>query len=185
MSSAVVQRVRVEPGAAFIRGGWLTSENSTDLGRAIIRRALDDVGIVESPVGSNRGPRIDEYLRRANVPESLIRAWKGWWCAAAVGAWWADCGASVPRDYASCDAWLPFLMTDGKRAQPQPGDAILYGLRDNAHHIGVVARVIPMMLTIEGNRAFAGTTNNGVAVDIHPPQRKDILGYIRPQKGLA
>ena len=38
------------------------------------------------------------------------------------------------------------------------------------------------MLTIEGNRAFAGTSNDGVAVDIGPPNRKDILGYIHPRE---
>ena len=40
-----------------------------------------------------------------------------------------------------------------------------------------------MTLTIEGNRSFAGTTsNNGVAVDIGPMLRKDILGYVSPER---
>ena len=39
-----------------------------------------------------------------------------------------------------------------------------------------------MVLTVEGNRGFAGTTNNGVACDIGPMQRKDVLGYISPER---
>ena len=39
-----------------------------------------------------------------------------------------------------------------------------------------------MLVTIEGNRSFAGTaSNNGIAVDIGPVTRKDILGYFHPR----
>ena len=51
----------------------------------------------------------------------------------------------------------------------------------DAHHIGVVVRLDPMVLTIEGNRGFAGSTNNGVAVDIGPMLRRDVLGYFHPR----
>jgi hypothetical protein len=159
------------------QAGWLTPDNSTPLGRNIVERAFRDVGILEVPLGSNRGVRIDEYLRRAGVPESLITSGKGWWCAAWAGAMFADAGAKVPRDYASCDSWLPFV-------QPEPmiGAAILYGVRGNAHHIGIVVRLDTDVLTIEGNRAFAGTaSNNGVAVELGPLARRDVLGYIHPQ----
>ncbi len=148
------------------------------LRRHIIERACRDVLMVENPLGSNRGRRLDTYLRRAHVPESLIVAGKGWWCGAAVGTWFIDGGAKVPADFASCDAWLPFLEPAGYA--PEPGDAILYGVRGDAHHIGLVVLTVPLLLTCEGNRAYAGTTNNGIAVDIAPPMRRDILGYIRP-----
>lgn len=153
--------------------GWLDDNNSTPLQRAIVERALLDDGINEDPIGSNRGIRIDQYLRRAGVPEPLIQTGKGWWCAAWVGAVFRDCECLLPRDYASCDAWLPFI-------EPTPviGAAILYGVRGNAHHIGIVARLQPIVLTIEGNRGYAGTTNDGQAVDLGPTRRTDILGYI-------
>jgi len=55
--------------------------------------------------------------------------------------------------------------------------------------MGIIVRVPEpergqmLTLTIEGNRAYAGTTsNNGVAVDIGPMMRKDILGYVSPER---
>lgn len=157
--------------------GWLVpNENCTTVGYAIVQRAFDDVGIMEVPLASNRGVRIEKYLRRAGVPDDMIRAGKGWWCAAFVGAVFVDCGVPVPRDYASCDSWLPYV-----EKTPAIGSAVLYGVRGDAHHIGIVVRLSPMVLTIEGNRAFAGSTNNGVACDLGPMLRTDILGYVNPQ----
>lgn len=155
----------------------------------ILERSRLDVGILEVPEASNRGERIDTYLRRAFVPESLIAAGKGYWCAAAVGAWFIDGGAKVPKDYASCDAWLPFLVACELRTLAtvaKPGDAVLYGKifpngTMDAHHIGLVWRTAPTLLSCEGNRGLAGTpTNNGVAVDVHTITRPDVLGIVRP-----
>lgn len=162
--------------------GWLVPNgpeaNCTPLQYAVVLRALKDVGILEVPLASNRGVRIDKYLRRAGVPEELIKAGKGWWCAAAAGAWLLDCGVPVPADYAATRSWLPFVGS--KRT---PGAIVLYGLDNVPHHIGIVARDDDgIVLTIEGNRGYAGTTNDGVAVDIGPMLRKDILGYITPEK---
>lgn len=166
--------------------GWLVPQpsagaNCTALQYAVCQRAMKDVGILEVPLGSNRGVRIDRYLRRASVPESLITTGKGWWCASQTGAVLIDCGVPVPADYGSCDAWIPYLDT-----KATIGSVVLYGLkkdgRTDAHHIGIVVRLAPMVLTIEGNRGYAGTTNNGVACDIGPMQRTDVLGYISPEK---
>src|SRR5690349_9723246 len=98
--------------------GWLVpGENCTKLGYAVVLRAFKDVGIREVPPGSNRGVRIERYLRRANVPESLITSGKGWWCASQTGAVLLDCGVPVPADYGSCDAWLPYI---DPKAKPTP-----------------------------------------------------------------
>lgn len=150
--------------------GWLHEGNSSALGRAIVIRAMADVGILEVPLASNRGTRIDAMAKRAGSPLG------SWWCAIWAGAVFADCGALVPVGYPACDAWLPYLQRE-----PVIGAAVLYGVRGDAHHIGIVVRLEPLVLTIEGNRGFAGTTNNGVAVDIGPMQRRDILGYVHPR----
>jgi hypothetical protein len=165
--------------------GWLVpgtppAGNCTQLQFAIVLRALKDVGIVEVPLGSNRGTRIDAMAKRAGSPLG------SWWCAIWAGIVWADAGASVPRNFPGTDYWLD----ENLRPDPVIGAAILYGLRKkgpirtdmDAHHIGIVVRLDPLMLTIEGNRGYAGTTNNGVAVDIGPVSRKDILGYVHPQQ---
>jgi hypothetical protein len=89
----------------------------------------------------------------------------------------------VPRGYPLTDTWLPWVIDE-----PAVGAAILYGLRKkgpvrpdmDAHHIGIVVRLEPVLLTIEGNRGYAGVTNDGVAVDIGPVVRNDILGYFHP-----
>lgn len=150
----------------------------------ILERSRLDVGILEEPHASNRGPRIDKYLRRAHVPEALIEAGRGYWCAAWAGAMWIDAGAKVPRDYGACDAWLPFMVPCTRATLAtvgQPGDAVLYGVPGDAKHIGILWRLAPEILTIEGNRGLGGgTTNNGVAVGVDGVRRTDVLGVVRP-----
>lgn len=179
---ATLQTLKGEPWPNL--GGWLVSQgegaNCTPLQHAIVLRALQDDGILETPLGSNRGVRIDRYTRRAGLPvpkdKKTGEGW--WWCAIWAGAVFADCGAQIPVDYPACDRWLPFL-------EPTPciGAAVLYGVRGDAAHIGIIARISPLMLSVEGNRSYAGTvSNNGVAVDLGPVIRRDILGYFHPRK---
>jgi hypothetical protein len=157
--------------------GWLADHNSNELQRKIVERAMLDDGIQENPAGSNRGIRIDRYTEAAGLPvpkdKKTQEGW--WWCAIWVGAVFRDCGALVPLDYPSCDAFLPHLAKD-----PVPGAAVLFGKQGNAVHIGIVASVKPF-LTLEGNRGYSGITNNGQAVDLAPCNRKDILGYFHPR----
>jgi len=162
--------------------GWLVpgpGGNCTELQQQIVLRALRDDGIQENPPGSNRGIRLDRMTRRAGLEPPV------WWCAVWAGTVFIDCGAQVPHGYPLTDTWLPFV-------EPKPciGAAVLYGLRrkgpvvdwGDAHHIGIVAMLSPLILTIEGNRGYAGTTNNGQAVDLGPMNRKDVLGYFHPRK---
>lgn len=148
------------------------------LRRRILERALLDVGVMEFPPNSNRGERIDRWLRRAHVPEELITSGRGWYCGCVAGAWWIDAGAKVPRDYGNCDAWLPFIQPNGY--SPRPGDMVLYGQRTNAKHIGLVVVTVPFV-TIEGNRALDGKSNNGVGVLMAPSFRNDVIGFVAPQ----
>lgn len=145
----------------------------------IVRRTERDDGILEQPWASNRGVRIDKMTVRAGSPLG------SWWCGIEVGTVFRDCGMYVPQEYGAVDAWLPYLVST-----PRIGSAIIYGVRGDGHHIGIVTRIGTGMpnapadgiLTREGNRSFAGTTsNNGVAVDQGPVQRRDILGYVRPR----
>lgn len=151
---------------------WL-SRDTPALARAIVQRALTDVGVVEMPPGSNRSGVIDEYNLRAGVPPG------SYWCASAVGAWWKDCGAEVPPGYASCDAWLRWR--GGLSPVPTPGAAVLYGRPGDATHIGVVVRVTPVLLSVEGNTTLGGEFNrNGIAVDLKPVATGRVLGYVHP-----
>lgn len=175
---------------------WLTADTS-EVARAVCARALADVGVCENPPGSNRSPYLDECNTRAGVPQGIIAAGKAWWCASVAGRWWADCGLPTPRGYASCDAWLTWDASAKTEAwldrEPTPGALILYGAksltgpvvyagaRHDAVHIGVVIRVAPYLVTVEGNAAWGGTfTHNGEAVVARrvDARQPNILGYI-------
>lgn len=151
---------------------------------AILERSRMDVGILET--APNRGERIDRYLRRAGVPESVITAGSGYWCAAWAGCMWIDAGAKAPRDFASCDAWLPYAIPCTLADLPklaQPGDAVLYGVEGDARHIGILWRLAPFVLSCEGNRGLGGgKTNNGVACDVDRVTRTDVLAIVKPVK---
>lgn len=186
--------VKLAPEAWPRLAGWLVpGQNCTPLGYSIVDRAFRDLGILEVPNGSNRGTRLDAWNRRAGTPLG------SWWCAIWAGLVWADCGALVPENFSGTDYWLPFVKEGRERARPEPGDAVIYGLKKpgpvvpwgNAHHMGIIVRAPEPVngqqftLTIEGNRGFAGSTNNGVAVDIGPMLRTDILGYVTPHLASA
>lgn len=48
------------------------------LAESLVRIARQELGVRESPPGSNRGPRIDEYLRASGLPESDVLAGQPW-----------------------------------------------------------------------------------------------------------
>lgn len=151
---------------------------------AIVRAALDILSVVEEPLGSNRSPVIDVYLRNAGVPESVILAGKGYWCAAAVGQWWQDAGLETPLGRADCDVWMRWAKKTGRWSNiPTLGAAVLYGKPGDATHIGLIARVTPLVMSVEGNTTIeSGFDRNGIAVTdkIVDPKSDPILGYCQP-----
>lgn len=160
-----------------VLAAWLT-DTVPALEQAIVRRALCDVGIVEMPPGSNRSPRIDEYVSAVGSPLGSR------WCAAALAAWWRESGAAVPRAEAgSCNAWLTWSKHSGTwRDAPSAGNAVVYGRDGVAVHIGVIVRVDPLLLSVEGNTSISGNFDpNGVAVALKEVGTARVLGYIAPQ----
>ena len=154
---------------------WLP-DSTPDLNRLIVVRALSDVGICEMPPGSNRSGRIDEYVRAVGSPLG------SYWCAAALAAWWREAGAEVPpKEAGSCDTWMMWARhTNRWKATPQPGDAVLYGTPKDSNHCGVVVRISPLILTVEGNTSLGGYDRNGVAVDLKQLNAPKVVGYISP-----
>lgn len=149
--------------------------------RQVIARAIADISaVVEEPPGSNRGPIIDEYNRRAKAPLG------SYWCASAAGAWWIDCGLPMPIGYASCDTIMKWAKGSGRwSAVPALGALVLYGTPTDANHIGLISRVSPMVLSIEGNTSVEGgsaeQTRNGEAVSQKRVNSADsVLGYVLP-----
>lgn len=181
---------------------WLADSAFSNLQRAIIFRAKHDDGEQED-FGPNRSAYIDElvtwYGLDPNVPGGV------YWCGIFVGRVWADAGAKIPVGFAACDRWLEHAVPiDSVTDVEKHGAAVLYGHRGqgalgrpwqemvadgwDAKHIGIIAKSSrrtqsPKMptLTIEGNRGYAGSaTNNGLAVDMAPMFRRDVLGIVLP-----
>ncbi|MDP3401943.1 MAG: hypothetical protein Q8R97_12565 [Brevundimonas sp.] len=147
------------------------------LALAVAKRALLDIGICEIPPGSNRSGRIDEYLQAVGSPLASF------WCAAAVAAWFREAGAKTPPSSAgSCDVWMGWAKLRGLwQATPAIGSAVVYGKPTDATHIGVVVRVTPLLLSVEGNTSFDGFSRNGVAVDLKFVRTERVLGYVCPE----
>lgn len=158
---------------------WLASDTPA-LNRAIVVRALQDVGVLEMPPGSNRSPLIDSYVTAVGSPLG------SYWCAAAVAAWFRESGAAVPvLNAASTRSWWSWAhATNRWTPKTAPGRAVLYGDANGVpEHIGVVIRVDPLELTVEGNTSFSQYDRNGVGVDCHEITaqiRPRVLGYIAP-----
>jgi cell wall-associated NlpC family hydrolase len=116
----------------------------------MLATAAGEVGVRESPPGSNNSPRIAEYRSAtAGAPGP------GPWCAYFVS--WVARQAGTPvgpngQGFGSVDALYSWAQQSGKAlprgAQPQPGDLIVWD-----EHIGMVESVDPngTVHTIEGN----------------------------------
>jgi hypothetical protein len=134
-------------------GGYIRRE-LPPLHWTILERAWRDAEIAETPPGSNRGTRIETYLRRASVPESVIDRGRGYWCAAWLGAVWADAGAAVPPGYASCDSWVAWATHVGRVFER--GHA--RGLQVDLHVPGAGLRAAAGRLTAPRSEAPMPTT---------------------------
>lgn len=161
-----------------VLAAWLDS-SVPELEQSIVRRAMRDIGIVEMPPGSNRSPTIDEYVGAVGSPVGSR------WCAAAVAAWWRDCGAGVPGiDGGSYNAWKAWAERERSWSnEPYPGSAVVYGRNGVAVHIGVIVRVSPVLLSVEGNTSIAGDFDaDGLAVALKRVDVARVLGYIAPRE---
>jgi hypothetical protein len=175
-------------------GHGLHLDQASELAQRIITRAAYDAHVREEPFGSNRSAYLDALCDRFKIPRASF------WCGVVAGAWWIDNDCQVPKDFPDCDRWLPYLVPAASIPRKlRVGAAILYGVRGvggvdpdytlmkargwNAWHIGLVADwTTDPPITVEGNRGYAGNpnTNNGVAVDMAPSFRADILGIVLP-----
>ena len=139
-------------------------------GQKMVAIAAREVGVAESPPGSNNSPRIAQYRSAtAGAPGP------GPWCAYFTS--WVAREAGVPvgpsgSGFGSVDALYSWAQQAGKalprNATPQPGDLIVWD-----EHIGVVESVGPngTVNTIEGNSSDRVTRRQ------HPAG--SAVGYVR------
>jgi CHAP domain len=105
--------------------------------RAVVSRAQSALGVTEEPPGSNRGPRIDEWLQRCHVSTGLP------WCAA-FASWCLDTVAIAGAQ--ALGGHFPAVDS------PLPGDVMWFATGASKGHCGVVVGLGPHeVMTIEGN----------------------------------
>lgn len=156
-----------------------------------IDRAIDFarryVGVCEDPIGSNRAPEIDAWAREFDSPLGSS------WCALSVGKARKVGGLWIPtHDVGSCDEWVLQATRAGlTRMDPEPGAAVLYtsgqrivgGRYDgqlDAVHIGLVLRVAPVLLSVEGNTILGAFDRNGFVQALKEVQTNRVLCYVTP-----
>lgn len=119
-------------------------------------------GVMEQPLGSNSGPKVNQYLASVGCPPGYA------WCMAFV--YWCYYMASLRLNLpnpayrnASCTQVHNWAANNGKIvAEPQDGDVFLVRGPGNTYtHTGIVIRAGGRVTTIEGN-----TNDNGSAEGI-------------------
>lgn len=162
----------------------------------ICLRAVQDLGVCEDPPGSNGGPDINSWNLRAQAPAGSF------WCASWATAVWEDAGASVPAiGRASCDELVMWGKANGswvahdpvtRTPEVFPGSLVVYTngkplasnpAEKDAVHVGVVVRVTPYLMSMEGNAALGGGfTNNGEAVVLRRVDMTRVYGFVAPRR---
>lgn len=138
--------------------------DAVTLGALALNIAQGEDGEKEDPPGSNRGPRVDVYLRAAGLdPEAGSYAW----CAAFVT--WAVREAILRAGGPFRWRGSPLVANLLKRNRPlavvipQPGDVFIHLGDDGHNHTGFVA--IPnadgSFASFEGNTDRAGSRTGG------------------------
>ena len=138
--------------------------------------ALAEIGTLEQPPGSNRGPRVDEYIRAVGLHPSGGFAWCAafvYWCfaqaarragkrnpavkTAGVLAHWRDAGRKeIPRITCAQAVSDPSLI--------QPGLVFIMDFGGGVGHTGLVVESAGgRLITVEGN-TNGGGSREGVGV---------------------
>lgn len=129
----------------------------------LIEIAMKYVGVMENPVGSNRGTQIDEWNKAVGVPVGSF------WCASFTSAvarrWEAMTGIDFPiNGSASCDSWFNQAKSKGLLTRvPKPGHILLVmksSESSDAIHIGICGyESNGLISSIEGNSNNDGSAN--------------------------
>jgi hypothetical protein len=140
------------------------------VGEKILNAARGEIGVTESPPGSNNSPRIAQY-RQATAGSPGPGPWCAYfvsWAARQAGAPIGDNGSG----YGAVDAVRAWGQRTGRAfpntQTPKPGDLILFN-----QHIGLVESVDPngTVHTIEGN------SSDRVTRRTHQPS--EATGFVR------
>jgi uncharacterized protein (TIGR02594 family) len=116
--------------------------------RRIVQVVCSQVGVVEAPIGSNRGTEVDAYLRPSGL--SAVP-----WCAAFVSWCLKEAGYALPVYHVSAAKLLRYALRPVV-SPAQPGDVFGWVNPDGTGHVGFVigaGDALDMVATCEGNSA--------------------------------
>lgn len=168
-------------GGATVPPKAVTSRTSA-LAQEALNVAHAQVGVMEQPVGSNRGPQVDEYLKRVGIDPVHTTADQRYWCMAFV-YWCVDEAAkrrSVPNPLAHTagviDQWnrcqnrpgVTRITAADACANPskiEPGQILILDHGGGAGHTGIISGVDgPHLTVVEGNANSLANSRNGLGV---------------------
>lgn len=143
----------------------------------LLQIAAWQIGVLESPAGSNRVKYAEEYGLNGQP-----------WCLMYV--WWVfrEAGFNLFRT-ASCTAFVRQYRTKAPgqivRANYKPGDIVFFdfsGKRAKTEHVGIVESVEAngVLVTIEGNTGTGNDTNGGAVMRRRRTQ-KLVTCAVRPK----
>jgi hypothetical protein len=155
---------------------WLNVMGPGRVAELVIREACAALGVLEVPLESNRGPEVDAWNKLAGAPPG------SYWCAAFAGAMWRKAGLTLPAGYASCQVLMRWAQTTGRWTPHEPslGAMVFYGDAAGAHHVGLIVRMMPAWLSVEGNTTFSAQfSRNGIGVELKQvvPGDPRVLGF--------
>ncbi|MFC5411247.1 peptidoglycan-binding protein [Larkinella bovis] len=155
----------------------VTNDTPSPLLQAVLAFAVTQIGVLESPRGSNRGPEVDQYLRSVGLnPAGGNFAW----CVAFLYFCFQQASAKLNRPNPMIktagvmDHWnraatkpVPRITTTRAINNPslvKPGHIFTISLGDGLGHCGIVEQVIGgKLVTIEGNTNEGGS-REGIGV---------------------
>lgn len=125
-----------------------------------LQLALKQLGVKEHPAGSNSGPKITTWLRRAGIRTPAP------WCMAFVWCMFDDAGLKLEYpNLASVGFFQDWAAKHGYIvAKPARGDVVCYRFDADSwpDHVGIVKSVSGQEITaVEGNTAVGNDSNGG------------------------
>ena len=156
---------------------WIALFAPQPLLSAVVRQASLQVGVMELPLGSNRGPKVDQYLLRVGLNPA---AGSFPWCVAFVYYCFDEASKALGRGNPlirtagvldlwnkSCAKGIPHLTTAEAAADPskiQPGFIFVMSTGTGSGHVGLVeGSTADRLITIEGNTNTNGS-REGIGV---------------------
>jgi hypothetical protein len=163
------------------------SPHPSPLQQHALQFAIQQLGVQENPIGSNRGDQIDKYLKSVNAPAGVL------WCAGFV--YWCFQQASYEICTINPLIKTAHCLTHWNRTQGQriatvrlnsvnqsnikPGSIFIIQYKNGMGHCGIVKEVkANTIITIEGNTNL-NHSREGYGVFQHTLKNSDInTGFI-------